>query len=62
MHCGSMRDEAAVVESMSVEVAAFVPGVRLAGENEQVDRTGRLEQPSVMAHGKVPNCDVAVTL
>jgi hypothetical protein len=59
---GSAKAEAAVVESVSIEVAAFVPGVRLAGENEHVARAGRLEQPSVMALGKAPNCGATVTL
>jgi hypothetical protein len=62
MKCDGSRAEAAVVEMVRVELTAFVPGVTLAGKNEQVDRPGRLEQPSVMAPGNAPNCGVAVTL
>src|SRR6516164_8629619 len=60
--CDGRKAEVAVVASLSVEVAAFVPGVTLAGENEHVDRAGRLEQPSAMGPGKEPDCGATVTL
>src|SRR6516162_640537 len=60
--CDGRKAEVAVVASVSVEVAAFVPGVTLSGENEHVERAGRLEQPNAMGPGKEPDRGATVTL
>src|SRR5215472_16001025 len=60
--CHGSKADAAVVASVSVEVAALASGVMLAGENKHVVRASRPEQAKFMAPGKEPNCGATVTL
>ena len=53
---GLTRAEAAVVETVSMDVTVFAPGVAEAGENEQEARLGRPEHASVMELVKAPFC------
>ena len=48
--------DAAVVEIVRFEVAPLAPGVTVRGENEQVERAGRLEQASETALVNAPYC------
>jgi len=52
--------DGAVVEMVSLEVAPLVPGVTELGENEQVERDGRLEQAKDTALVNVPYCGLTL--
>jgi hypothetical protein len=54
--------EGAVVEMVSLEVAAAVPGVTELGENEQAERDGRLEHASETTLVNAPYCGLRLNV
>jgi hypothetical protein len=59
---GAAEDDGAVVVTVNVEVASFVPGVTALGENEQDDRFGSPEHASETASSKEPPRGLMVTV